>query len=81
MQSESDHVIVSKMAAGIRQDRPPVGGYPEFQWARSLRNPPSFMKVFLGGLGVMTLGFAAVINSNRQRRLAYPVASLRQSVS
>ncbi len=57
------------MAAGVRQDRPPVGGYPEFRWTRSLRNPPSFMKIFLGGIGVMTLGFAAVINSNRQRRL------------
>ena len=58
------------MAATIKQDSAPKGGYPEFRFERHLpRRGPSGLVLLLGGTAAMAVGFALVVKGNRQRRL------------
>ena len=58
-----------KMAATYKQDMAPKGGYPEIKYARNLpkRGPPGWA-IFLGGISVMSFGFAVAARANQRRR-------------
>lgn len=60
---------VNPVMTSYRQELPPTKGYPEIKWARNLprRGPSSFM-ILSGSVVAMSLGFGAVVYSNRERR-------------
>ena len=60
------------MAAAHKQDMAPKGGYPEIKIARNLpKRGPSGLVVMLGGVAVMSLGFAVIQRTNKQRRYVH----------
>ena len=59
------------MAATYKQDMAPKGGYPEIKIARNLpKRGPSGLVTMLGGVAVMSLGFAVIARANQRRRYA-----------
>lgn len=65
------------MAATMKQDSAPKGGYPEFKFERHLpRRGPSGLVLFLGGTAAMAVGFAFVVRGNKQRRLVFMVCDI-----
>jgi NADH dehydrogenase (ubiquinone) 1 alpha subcomplex subunit 13 len=55
--------------ATVRQEMPPPRGYPDIRIARDLprRGPSGFVTIF-GGIALMSLGFAVVVQTNKERR-------------
>ena len=57
------------MAANVRQDMPPKGGYPKINYARIIpKQRFSGLTVIIGGCLTMVGGFALVGQTNRERR-------------
>ncbi len=57
------------MAALIKQDMPPKGGYKDIVYAKNVpkRGPPGLV-IMLGGVAAMAIGFYGLKQTNKKRR-------------
>lgn len=57
------------MAAALKQDMPPKGGYPGIVYTKNIpKGGPSGLVIMLGGVAAMAIGFYGMKQTNKKRR-------------